>query len=579
MAHGANQSIIIEAVRGEAHQTAGRQQLMSSHLQPVSLLADLSSRSLNISHLALDELTNSIYVGATNWLLQLSAADLRPQVALRTGPARAGEQSRDCSPADCQFQPQPVDLEEALPALLHSPGPSYELLRSLASRRPSSPLAGGTMHTVNGTHLADRMQQQRLGAATTGSPAAASSPGSAQSTASPGGSSSSSASQQQLQSNNYNKILAIDYDSRQLIVCGSLSQGACRRHKLGQLAHHGELIPLPVASNDEHSSTVALVAAPSPRAGGGSHSKPVLYVAATNSRLGPYREMVPAIGARHLAHPTRAMQLIERSFTDSARVDVSFELRDYYLVNYVHSFQHGDFIYFATVQRRSPLRQLEELGYITRLARLCLADLSFQSYVEMSLECKSSQAGRETNFNLIQDAHLMASGSQLQQHFNLRHRHAPILAATFAQSRDHTTRSSQRSAICLFPIELIEQRFQENINTCYNGSAKARNMNYIAGSVNDCPKPTGVSIPMLASSRFVDRLPHLGPKSIFITSESDRRQSRRTRRPAGPHSASRMQMASRFVGQIMRPRSELPAKSGTNHSGPSGFPPSGLIGA
>jgi plexin A len=89
----------------------------------------------------------------------------------------------------------------------------------------------------------------------------------------------------------------------------------------------------------------------------------------------------------------------------------------------------------------------------------------------------------------------MQAGSQLQQQLGLAggSRSSAVLVGAFSQSRDHTTRSSLKSAICLFPMDKIEQKFQENIDLCYNGTIKSRNMDYIAGSVNDCPKQQGVS--------------------------------------------------------------------------------------
>jgi len=469
---------------------------IGAHLQP-SYVYGARNRSINFTHVAIDELTGSIYVGATNWLLQLSASNLKAEFALKTGPAV--ENSRDCAPADCLAQIAHIEAS-SLPAH-HAHGSDLSVPASGPNRRPP---AGTTMHTAGSNSSYALLAAPRSGGGPgirlaggplpTATQHALTSGQSATLTGQATATSPTSASQ--LQNNNYNKILAIDHEAKQLIVCGSLNQGACRKHQLGQLANFSDLIPLPVASNDEHSSSVALISSP------GRQQRPIMYVAATNSRLGPYREMVPAISARYLDPPSKSMQIIEKSFTDSARVDISFELRDYYLVNYVYAFQHNDFVYFATVQRKSPLRQLEEWGYTSRLARLCLSDLSFQSYTELTLECQSAsnskrqtrqQAQGSTNYNLLQDAHLTSASSHLAQQLGIRAQSA-VLAAVFSQSKDHTTRSQQKSAICLFPLDKIERKFNENIHMCYNGSAKARNMNYIAGSVNDCPK-AGVSIP------------------------------------------------------------------------------------
>lgn len=183
--------------------------------------------------------------------------------------------------------------------------------------------------------------------------------------------------------NNINKVLVIDPVSRMLIACGSVHQGSCRRHRLNDIGQREELVPVPVASNDENSSTVAFVG---PARYFGAYPTPVLYVASTNSRLGPYRDMVPAISSRWLEPGSRLFNIIEKSFSDNARVDISTHLRDYYLVKYIYGFYSGDYIYFATVQRKSHLRILEEWGYITRLARICMSDAGFHTYTEITLQ-------------------------------------------------------------------------------------------------------------------------------------------------------------------------------------------------
>ncbi|XP_042903484.1 plexin-B isoform X2 [Parasteatoda tepidariorum] len=269
---------------------------------------------------------------------------------------------------------------------------------------------------------------------------------------------------------NVNKLLVIDENSRRLVVCGSVYQGACRRHSLDDISDAETMVPLPVAANDETSTTVAFVG-PARYMGNPSN---VLYVATTNSRLGPYRDMVPAICSRSLEVGKKLFAVIEKSFLAISRVDISSQLRDYYLVDYVYGFHSGDYVYFATLQRRSHLRSLEEWGYISRLARVCVTDAAYDSYVETTLQCLGSD-GRD--YNLLQDAHLVKTEE------------GDVLVGVFAASRDHTARSSGRSAICVFSMAEVEHRFTENIHLCYNGSVPSRDMNYIAGSIQDCPEP------------------------------------------------------------------------------------------
>ncbi|CAL1289712.1 unnamed protein product [Larinioides sclopetarius] len=289
-------------------------------------------------------------------------------------------------------------------------------------------------------------------------------------------------SDQQLSTaNNVNKVLVIDHEAGMLIACGSVHQGACRRHSLQDIGNYEKLLPVPVAANDENSSTYAFIG---PARYQGLLPSRVLYVATTNSRLGPYRDVVPAICSRSL-EPNKLFTIIERSFSSIARVDVSFHLRDYYLVNYIYGFHSGDYVYYATVQRKSHLRALEEWGYITRLSRVCVSDVGYDTYTEVTLQCLGEDG---TDFNLLQDASVIRAGGDLAADLHIDPG-SDVLVGVFAASKDHTTRPSAHSALCVYSMAEIEQRFTENIHMCYNGSVLTRDMDYIAGSINQCPEP------------------------------------------------------------------------------------------
>ncbi|XP_022257983.1 plexin-B-like [Limulus polyphemus] len=344
------------------------------------------NKSVNVTHVVVDQHSGQVYVGATNWLYQFDSS-LELEKEVKTGPV---EDSIQCSPTDCFHQKKMV-------------------------------------------------------------------------------------------TNNVNKVLVIDSQAGKLIVCGSVHQGACRRHQLGNINIVEDLVPVPVAANDENSSTFAFIGP----AEYFSYPSRVLYVATTNSRLGPYRDMVPTITSRSLEEDTgRLFGIIEKSFSTIARVDISFHLRDYYLVSYIYGFHSGGFIYFASVQRKSHLRALEEWGYVTRLARVCASDAGYNTYTEVTLQCVGPDG---TNFNLLQDASVGSAGADLASILRIRPG-ADVFIGAFAASKDHTSKPSRKSALCIYSVAEIEQRFTENIHLCYNGSVLTRNMDYIAGSINQCPE-------------------------------------------------------------------------------------------
>lgn len=285
---------------------------------------------------------------------------------------------------------------------------------------------------------------------------------------------------------NVNKVLVVDPVSRMLISCGSVHQGSCRRHSLSNVTLAEPLVGIPVAANDENSTTFAFVGPA--RYFGNNKLTNVLHVGASNSRLGPYRDMVPAISSRSLEPGQRLFSIIEKSFTDTARVDISYHLRDYFVVKYMAGFHSNNFIYFATVQKKSHFRDLEEWGYLSRLARVCSSDAGYHTYTEVTLTC-TGPGGSE--YSLIQDASLIRAGSNLASLLKIEEG-SEVLAAVFSASKEHTSLPASPSAMCLFPMDEVERTFSENIHLCYNGSVVTRNMDYIAGNIQDCPEP-GVS--------------------------------------------------------------------------------------
>ena len=282
-------------------------------------------------------------------------------------------------------------------------------------------------------------------------------------------------------SKNTNKVLVIDPSSRMLISCGSVHQGACRRHSLSDIRIMEPLVGVPVAANDENSSTIAFV---SPASYGNSVSS-VLYVGASNSRQGPYRDVVPAISSRSLEAGSGLFSIIEKSFTETARVDISYHLRDYFLVKYITGFHSGDFVYFATVQKKSHFRALEEWGYVSRLARVCSSDPGFHTYTEMTISCIGPDG---TDYALLQDVTVSRLSPALARSLGMDEDDEAFVGV-FGESKDHSMNPSGGSAMCVFPMTEIERGFMENIHLCYNGSVRTRNMDFIAGNIQDCPEP------------------------------------------------------------------------------------------
>lgn len=433
------------------------------HQQPqTQLLAQYSfstpNQAINITHVTYDPLYDTVYLGATNAIYQLNGSDLKEQFEQTTGPVY---DNAACGITECN---------------------GYE----------------------------DYMKPTQ----------------------------------------NVNKILVIDYQHKKLLSCGSTKQGACRRYQLNNIAQKEDLISMAVAANDDNSSTYAFIAPakytydPASQqstssvamngGGSGSLQQQVLYVAATYTKIGPSRDLlVPAIGTRTLDDGPNLLKLYENSFVDNARIDINSHLRDYFLVNYLYGFASSNYIYFVTVQKKATSRDYEELGYHTRLARICITDSSYNSYTEVDLKCipnnkqqqqqrsrTSKQASSSSNqqqqlpteYPLLQDAILVDAGSQLLQSLAQNDQSSPssndfffnnpaslasgsnspddskVLLGVFSSARDHTQHAGDHSALCAFSLSQIEDKFNDNIHNCYTGKMQSRNMEYIAGNVQECPK-------------------------------------------------------------------------------------------
>ncbi|XP_053632956.2 plexin-B isoform X3 [Cherax quadricarinatus] len=277
---------------------------------------------------------------------------------------------------------------------------------------------------------------------------------------------------------NVNKVLVLDPDASTLIMCGSVSQGACEKFRTANLSLTPEFLPRSVAANDPESSTFAFVGPEHYNQWGGSSA---LYVGTTFTTVGDYRHDVPAVSTRNLYD----LDYAEFSFSKQSLLRIDVKYRDHFLVQYVYGFNASDYAYFVTVQKRSHLPGQEESGYISRLARTCITDANYDSYTEITLDCQGSDG---TSYNLVQDAKLVSSGSDLAINMGIGVGE-PILIAVFAPSQGHTASPKKASAVCVYSVHDIEAKFNENIHMCFNGSMQYRSMEYISGPIlnGKCP--------------------------------------------------------------------------------------------
>lgn len=275
---------------------------------------------------------------------------------------------------------------------------------------------------------------------------------------------------------NHNKILVVNQAADKLIACGSVRQGSCELYDLHTFPNSSQSIDIPLAANDEASSTYAFIG---PSKYAAWKKEDILYVGTTFTNVGDYRHDVPAISSRKLDNLNYAEFSIQQS---NLNIDVKY--RDHFLVDYIFGFNSSEYAYFAVVQKKSHLA--EEAGYVTRLARICVNDPNYDSYTEITIQCRATNENK--NYNILIDAKLTVAGTKMGQQLGIK-KEDQVLVTVFSPAKEITNEPRSKSALCIFSIKDIEEMFTENIHMCFNGSIKDRNLGYISGPINDgkCP--------------------------------------------------------------------------------------------
>lgn len=259
----------------------------------------------------------------------------------------------------------------------------------------------------------------------------------------------------------WNKALVIDYAQSRLISCGSLFQGVCSVHKLANVSLYETVRNESVVSNNATASTFAFIAAGPPKL----FRTQVLYVGVTFTGNGPYRSDVPAVSSRSL-DSSSMFGVAASGVTTGTRLLLNSLARETYPINYVFGFSAKGFSYFLTVQKKGTQNPWP---FVSKLVRICQRDITYNSYTEVPLVCRSSDG---TDYNLAQSATVARPGSELAASMGIT-TVDDVLFVTFAKSQDDQdvyNKPSKRSAVCAYAITAIHRKFTQNIQHCFNGN-------------------------------------------------------------------------------------------------------------
>ena len=271
--------------------------------------------------------------------------------------------------------------------------------------------------------------------------------------------------------NNRNKILVIDQERRNLITCGSVYFGACQLRKLDTLEAIVVVDKRYVASSSP-SPSIAFIA-PGPQA-----DKKVLYVGSTWLELRALLGRPAAVSSRKL-EPGKYFDFVERFVKTTM---IIFEDPAKFIVRYIFGFSTGTFSYFVQVQQTLDSYNGGSKKYHTTIGRVCHKDMYYASYVEMPLVCKSRDG---EDYNIAQSAFLAKPGELLSTSLGSG---GDALFVAFANSSEGSPNATRNSAFCIFSIKDINQRFSDNIKSCFQGPQKARGMPWAKQGKQTCKK-------------------------------------------------------------------------------------------
>ncbi|XP_066183156.1 macrophage-stimulating protein receptor isoform X2 [Sylvia atricapilla] len=148
------------------------------------------------------------------------------------------------------------------------------------------------------------------------------------------------------------------------------------------------------------------------------------------------------------------------------------QYRNNYTIHYMHSFADGDHVYFLMVQPERPGSTV----YHTRLARLSTHEQALRHYRELVLDCRfeskrrrrrssKEDAERDITYNVLQAAHTARPGARLARDLGINNTDT-VLFGAFAESRPESRVPQENSAVCAFPLRLLNQAMEEGMEKC-----------------------------------------------------------------------------------------------------------------
>ncbi|XP_074862160.1 macrophage-stimulating protein receptor [Carettochelys insculpta] len=196
-------------------------------------------------------------------------------------------------------------------------------------------------------------------------------------------------------------------------------------------------------------------------------------------------------------------------------------LQDSYPITYVYAFSDQDFVYFLTVQKENPA----DASFHTRLVRLSTQEHDLRRYRELVLDCRFESKRRRRSdgahrrdvaFNLLQAAHVARPGLRLAQELSVNDTEL-VLFGAFAESEPESSVPLHSSAVCAFPVRLINQAIEDGMAQCCSLAQHqlSRGLSFFQG-IEYCPHNVNLSSPVDTSCWNKPTLVPVGPYKVDL---------------------------------------------------------------
>uniref|UniRef100_A0A0N5AQC5 Sema domain-containing protein n=1 Tax=Syphacia muris TaxID=451379 RepID=A0A0N5AQC5_9BILA len=277
------------------------------------------------------------------------------------------------------------------------------------------------------------------------------------------------------------KGLAVCENHSKLIDCTNVNGGQCRWRNLYDINATENVVAswYPLLSNNVSASVVIFVGTSPTEIVALSLEQPflilllgpALYVGSTITEK-EATDIKPSVLSVSLSPESeRLFDFVSKKVNGQTSITLSDKFRGSYKIEYINGFQSGKFAYFVTRQPVVNDEMISSTQIISKLVRICTNDTRFYSYTEVPLECYKG----DILYNLVQDVYVTKAGFKLGQSLGISE-DDPVLYGVFtAKSSGHTYNG--RSALCVFSMKYIEERFINNTMTCHGGIGR-KNLPY-----------------------------------------------------------------------------------------------------